>query len=227
MRNYAFNSPIFYRMPVYRFQNKISTRLLLEESPEKFFSPEMQRYIEDRRQDPSKRWVEDIINGSKESEFIRVKNHDYILLPDTDKLNRGKDIVNWLVLFTDPTLRCIRDLRGEHVSLLKNMITDVRKVMSSEHGVPPEQIMIYAHYHPTVYQLHFHVAYPYAQPNQRDVFRIHSVQSIISNLEIDGNYYKKARIIVPAPITSGVAPVLCSLSYSAVVKKGMLRQAVS
>ena len=56
--------------------------------------------------------------------------------------------------------------------------------------------MAYVHYPPSVYQLHVHFAFPYAQYNHRDVFRIHSLANVINNLQIDPDYYRKARLQV-------------------------------
>jgi hypothetical protein len=61
-------------------------------------------------------------------------------------------------------------------------------------GIKQEQIMAYVHYPPSVYQLHVHFSYPYGQYCHRDTYRVHSVQSIINNLLIDGDYYAKCTL---------------------------------
>jgi hypothetical protein len=61
-------------------------------------------------------------------------------------------------------------------------------------GIKQEQIMAYVHYPPSVYQLHVHFSYPYGQYCHRDTYRVHSVQTIINNLLIDGDYYAKCTL---------------------------------
>ena len=104
--------------------------------------------------------------------------------------------VNWLAIASEPGLRSLRDLRGRHLPMLRRMLLLSKSKIHAETGVPPEEIMAYIHYPPSVYQLHVHFAYPYAQYNQRDVFRIHSLDSVINNLEIDPDYYVKSTLQV-------------------------------
>jgi hypothetical protein len=54
--------------------------------------------------------------------------------------------------------------------------------------------MAYVHYPPSVYQLHIHFSYPYGQYCHRDAYRVHSLEGIINNLEIDPDYYAKATL---------------------------------
>jgi hypothetical protein len=61
-------------------------------------------------------------------------------------------------------------------------------------GLPRDQVMAYVHYPPSVYQLHIHFSYPYGQYCHRDAYRVHSLEGIINNLEIDPDYYAKATL---------------------------------
>ena len=90
----------------------------------------------------------------------------------------------------------MRDLRGHHVPSLRRMLDLSRAKIAQETGVRTEEIMAYVHYPPSVYQLHVHFAYPYAQYNHRDVYRMHSVETLIANLQIDPEYYAKADLQV-------------------------------
>jgi hypothetical protein len=123
-------------------------------------------------------------------------------------------LVNWLAIVTEPGLRTIRDLRGRHVPMLEALLEQSKRKISLESGVPPEEIMAYVHYPPSVYQLHVHFAYPYAQYNHRDVYRIHSVETLIANLKVDTDFYLKADLQVSLSrghpmysICSEIAPV--------------------
>jgi hypothetical protein len=54
--------------------------------------------------------------------------------------------------------------------------------------------MAYVHYPPSVYQLHVHFSFPYGQYCHRDTYRVHSLSSVINNLEMDPDYYAKATL---------------------------------
>jgi len=186
---------------------------LIVESPDMFNQQRVQDYMEGEIHRPSKKWVHEILDFSKEEEGIRMVTQDYILLEDTERVNLVKEnvntVLNWLVIFRDPALRCMRDLTGEHLPILQHINTEMLKHVSALSGAPVDQIMLYVHYHPTVYRLHIHVAYPYAQINHcRDVSRIHSLQTIMSNLQVDPLYYKKADIHLSINCNSSLYGIL-------------------
>ena len=107
---------------------------------------------------------------------------------------RQAPLVNWLGITTDPGLRSLRDVRGRHAPMLREMLDVARARISEETGVDPDEVMAYVHYPPSVYQLHVHFVYPYAQYNHRDVYRIHSVETVLANLALDPEYYAKASL---------------------------------
>lgn len=272
---------------------RLTGQKLLVETPAIYASPGMQAYIQQELHRPCKRWVVDVLNGTREASEVRLRTGEFVLLPDTERVNRyGRgpgspwasprsrwgvpdgpapvhetppprrllpplrsgvpaapgprpgtpdthgttgarqgtpgtnqlrlhpqwhwraceglppaspcaplasppgEQVNWLAIATEPGLRSLRDLRGRHVPMLRRMLHRCRRRIHEETGVAPEEVMAYVHYPPSVYQLHVHFAFPYAQYNHRDVFRIHSLANVINNLQIDPEYYAKARLQV-------------------------------
>ena len=105
-------------------------------------------------------------------------------------------VLNWLVIIKNRSIKTIRDLDASHVSMLERVKAMCVERVEKEIGVEHDEIMFYVHYHPSIYQLHIHVAYPYMQNTHRDIYRIHSLDSIINNLTIDPEYYKKATLQV-------------------------------
>jgi hypothetical protein len=104
--------------------------------------------------------------------------------------------LNWLAILTDARIRTMRDLCGEHIGMLETLRDVCLKRIHEVTGITSDEVMVYLHYHPSVYHLHVHFAYPYLQYNHRDVYRIHSLNNVISNLQIDGDFYQKAKIQV-------------------------------
>jgi m7GpppX diphosphatase len=78
--------------------------------------------------------------------------------------------------------------------MLKRMLQDSMAAIEQHTGIPRDQVMAYVHYPPSVYQLHVHFSYPYGQFCHRDAYRVHSLETIINNLEIDSDYYAKATL---------------------------------
>ena len=48
-----------------------------------------------------------------------------------------------------------------------------------------------------MYQLHIHFKHPVCQHISHDTFRIHSLPSVINNLQIDPEYYAKSVLQLP------------------------------
>ena len=246
---------------------------LVMESPMHYHSREIQDFIQEELCRPTKRWVFDILDGLQETEHIKLETDEFVLLPDTERVNtytpasvteicpsrvlrsqtklpraslcpkcrglapctvintkqtstcsvchwnftpyqnRGVDtlalkhslsknlvcnrcVLNWLVIIKNRSIKTIRDLDASHVSMLERVKSMCVERVEKEIGVEHDEIMFYVHYHPSVYQLHIHVAYPYMQNTHRDIYRIHSLDSIISNLKVDSEYYRKATLQV-------------------------------
>lgn len=183
-----------------------SDHKLIMESPIQYYNTDMQNYIKQEKHKPSKRWIANVIQGLQEKEHIKLDTEDFILLPDTERINRYSNTnikkspqpvtMNWLAIVKDDSIETMRDLRGQHVHMLENMRDSCLMKIQEETGINPEEIMVYVHYHPSVYHLHVHFAYPYMQYNHRDIYRIHSINTIIENLKMDPNYYALANIQV-------------------------------
>ena len=104
---------------------------------------------------------------------------------------------NWLAIMSDPDLRSIRDLRGEHIELLEMMRDQCMEAIQKEYDVTVNDVMVFANYPPSVYRLHFHFCMPFFHPGPFDAFRMHSLSAIINNLRIHPLYYKLSSFQIP------------------------------
>jgi hypothetical protein len=181
------------------------------------------RFIQQEIVRPSKQWIAHIIEGTQEKDEVILRTDKFVLLPDTERVNRyhraassstaatpntrahllhagyhhrdpQKRVLNWLSIVHDRGLRTLRDLRGHHVPMLKRMLKACMGAIERHTGIPRDQVMAYVHYPPSVYQLHVHFSFPYGQYCHRDTYRVHSLSAIINNLEIDPEYYAKATL---------------------------------
>lgn len=218
--------------------------ILVAETPSLYSQKTVEEFIEQEVRRPSKQWINNIISGDQESDQVILRTEDYVLLPDTERVNRywriqdnasaahikiqdphtlnhhrsnGKHVyavggqaqtaqksvhrnhshkmtLNWLSILHDMRIRTLRDLRGTHVPMLKQMLSDCMAAIDTHTGIPQDQVMAYVHYPPSVYQLHVHFSYPYGQYCHRDAYRVHPLPTIINNLEIDSDYYAKATL---------------------------------
>ena len=259
------------------------------ETPEMYGSEASQAYIRQEIERPSKAWVQEVVESTRETEFVKLRTADFVLLPDLNCHRRhpprhpappfrarpahpspGVDppcdpaIVaigaslrpqrpapvlcgrpssaplactryfawnpgmsrrggaasttspggrpptpyhasrrfNWLAIVADPSIRSIRDLRGEHLPLLERMYRTCVQAIQREHRVGLEDIMVFANYPPSVYKLHFHFCAPFFQPTAYDAFRMHSLSAIINNLRVDPGYYAVSTFQIPVHTNS-------------------------
>ena len=102
---------------------------------------------------------------------------------------------HWLAMIADTSLRTLRDLRGEHVPMLQLLHTQACQKIFEEYGIEAGQVLAYVHYPPSVYQLHIH--FKNLSDGFHDTFRVHPLLTIINNLKIDPDYYKKSHLQLP------------------------------
>lgn len=187
--------------------NYLDDQRLVLETSEVYCTDEVQQAIAQEVTRPSKQWVVNVIQGMQESDTVKIRHEDFVLLPDTERVNRYWSVrhvvhkryyapcqsrLNLLAIMTEPGLRSLRDLRAKHLPILRNMYRMCLIKIEEETGLKQDQVMAYIHYPPSVYQLHVHFVHqPYSR-SVRDCYRVHSLHNVISNLKMDGNYYAKA-----------------------------------
>lgn len=91
----------------------------------------------------------------------------------------------------------IRDLRAEHLPLLRAMRDRGLATIQDVYGVPPNQIRVFFHYPPQFYHLHVHyTALNAAMGSGCHIERAHLLDDVIDNIAADGEYYTKANLTI-------------------------------
>merc|ERR1712083_263368 len=97
-----------------------------------------------------------ILSGEKEKENIVFQNDMFILEKDY-KFNEGDLRTTYcLVLPIQKDLKTVRDLRAEHLPMLKSIRDNCLKAIEDKWGLDPSKVRAYFHYLPTYYHLHVH-----------------------------------------------------------------------
>ena len=117
-------------------------------------------------------------------------------------------VVHLLCIATDPSLRCLRDLRSEHIALLEGLQASCLEMMRTTWGMRDEDVLIYVNYPPSVYQLHFHVCAPFQSAVAYDAFRVHPLATILGNLRLGVDYYERIPLRVPVLVGSDLHAIL-------------------
>jgi len=135
-----------------------------------------------------KEWIYNIIDHLAESDDIIFEDTNIIIIPDY-KWNKDKDDLHILGIFKDKKLRSIRDLNESHIEILSLSIQNGINIIKTKYNI--DNLVIYFHYHPSVWQLHVHFMNTKCNSESRLIPRAHLAHILIQNLKIDTNYYKK------------------------------------
>jgi len=146
-------------------------------------------------EDADKTWAYNIIDHIAEKDRIIYEDKDIILIPDY-KWNNSLDSLHILCFFKDKKLYSIRELVSTHIKLLEDSLIDCKKTINEKYKIPEENLLIYFHYHPSVWQLHIHFTNIKLINNSILIPRAHLVNQVIENLKIDSDYYKKVKLEV-------------------------------
>jgi hypothetical protein len=158
-------------------------------APENYYDRGFQKWLlENRRQN---QWIFDLIaNDSCPGETVYHNASKWLLARD---LHRGTDN-RYLVIFKDHDLHSIRDLRADHIDLLKDIVVFLKKWLPAHEPAQHKKYLMYFHYMPSVFQLHMHVSMRKAP----DSLRVHQVHNVLHNLSQRDTWYKHALILCPS-----------------------------
>eukprot|EP00040_Diaphanoeca_grandis_P014736 m.74879 g.74879 ORF g.74879 m.74879 type:complete len:319 (-) comp24708_c0_seq1:44-1000(-) len=154
-------------------------------------------------------WVYNILEGTAEVENVLEKHDDFLIVKDYKWNDESDELAMHLLglVLERGTLRSVRDLRGKHVTLLKNIVAAGLKVLQDKFKIDKSQVRVYFHYHPTFFHLHVHFDHISARISgaTHSAGKAILVEDVIFNLELDGDYYEKADITFVAGSLRDVA----------------------
>jgi hypothetical protein len=158
-------------------------------TPESYYDAEFQRAVLDNRR--QNQWIFDLIaNDSCPGETVYHNASQWLLARD---LHRGTDN-RYLVIFKNHDLHSIRDLRADHIDLLRDIVAFLKKWLPVHEPAQHKKYLMYFHYMPSVFQLHMHVSMRKAP----DSLRVHQVHNVLHNLGQRDSWYKHALILCPS-----------------------------
>eukprot|EP00557_Chaetoceros_sp_GSL56_P006760 CAMPEP_0176493354 /NCGR_PEP_ID=MMETSP0200_2-20121128/9505_1 /TAXON_ID=947934 /ORGANISM="Chaetoceros sp., Strain GSL56" /LENGTH=421 /DNA_ID=CAMNT_0017891013 /DNA_START=108 /DNA_END=1373 /DNA_ORIENTATION=+ len=182
---------------------------LVEETPE-LYNTIVKPYIKSITEGDSLGWIQNVIEVKKEKERLLVNTDEFIVNIDTKWRSHPPPLTTpreeWyghpscaqdlycLGIVKSKDIATLRDLRGEHIDLLRNMQREGLKAIEAIYGVKSDQIRCFVHYQPQFY--HFHVHFTRLENEiGSTVERGHLVSDILQNLEMDPLYYEKRTIV--------------------------------
>ncbi|XP_050031163.2 m7GpppX diphosphatase [Dermacentor andersoni] len=168
---------------------------MITETP-KLYKEVTEPYI--ASQQLSLQWVYNILEHKKESERILFEDPDpetgFILLPDMKWDTKQPENLYVLAICHKRGIRSLRDLKPNHLPLLRNVNEKVNAALALQFGVPSHRLRGYLHYQPSYYHLHVHFSVLGFDAPGTQVERAHLLTSVIANLEAYPDYYGHATL---------------------------------
>jgi m7GpppX diphosphatase len=182
---------------------------LIEETPD-LYNHVVKPYIKSITDGDSLGWIQNVIELKKEKERLLFNCDEFIVNVDTKWRSHPPPLTTpreeWfghpscaqdlycLGIVNMKGIATLRDLRGEHIALLRNIQREGLKAIETTYGVKSDQIRCFVHYQPQFY--HFHVHFTRLENEiGSTVEKGHLVTDILQNLEMDPLYYEKRTIV--------------------------------
>ena len=138
-------------------------------------------------------WIYNILDGLSEQSEIIYQDTQCICIPSytwsgkTDEINK----LHVLCFPRDKAIRCIRSLDSSHIGLLTHMKKKTLEVIKSTYNLDESDLKMFFHYDPSTYHLHIHFINVEHTETNSSVEYSHELDSVIFNLGMDSDYYKK------------------------------------
>lgn len=140
------------------------------------------------------RWIYNIIDGISEQHNILHRDEHCVVVPSYTWDTKNVEKLHILALPIDKSIRTIRELDLDDVPLLNHMKKVTLKKIQEKYGLKEENLKIFFHYDPSTYHLHIHFMNTEYTDSFSSVEYSHDLDSVIFNLKIDSDYYKKIRL---------------------------------
>ncbi|KAH6916829.1 mRNA decapping enzyme [Coprinopsis sp. MPI-PUGE-AT-0042] len=139
------------------------------------------------------KWVDNILSGVSEQSKVLFSNASFLILPDMKWDLTTVSALYLMALVKDGSIRSLRDLRGEHIPILKGIRDEADRIVKEKWQLKPGSLRCYIHYQPSYYHFHVHIVNVNYQGGMlgMTVGQAHLLDDIISLLEIDPDIFQK------------------------------------
>ena len=188
------------------FSDSTTSKYIIVTETAKDYNIKILPYINNIYKENTK-WINDILKNKKEQNKIMFKNEKYIVTKDI--LWDEENITNSFYMLAIPfsKIKTIRDLRKEHIPLLKEMRNSCNKI-ANKYGINSNQLYFFFHYHPSFYHLHLHCSIINHKLLSSKYLRCKMLDTIISNLEKNTFYYRNSDISFEIPVSHIIVKLL-------------------
>lgn len=206
----VFKAELIYPAPERQLSRAMpSPGLALVNETSALYQAVTKPFIADIVSSGSLSWLKNIVEVKKEQERLLWNADGWILNIDTKWRSHPDALIvpreEWYKHESTVDLYCLgilkrdgiaslRDLTGDHLPLLREMLEQGPKVIQEVYGIPKDQLRIFVHYQPQFY--HFHVHFTRLENDTGvQVEKAHLLSDIIQDLEADPERFQKKTLV--------------------------------
>lgn len=131
----------------------------------------------------------------------------FVLLPDLKWDGKTFETLYLIAIVHRHGIKSLRDLRLEHLPLLRNIRDRGTAAIAQKYAVPRSQLRIYLHYQPSFYHLHVHFTYLKYEAPGIHCDKSHLLDTVIDNIALLPQYYAVATLSFVVPKTHPLCTV--------------------
>ncbi|MEW5308331.1 MAG: hypothetical protein WDW38_000300 [Sanguina aurantia] len=135
-------------------------------------------------------WVLNILDKQAETERIVFEDPHpqtgFIILPDQKWDQTQSQQLYCTAITVQRGLTSLRQLTGEHLPLLKNILDKGCQALTDKFGVSRDELRVYLHYLPSYFHLHVHFVHLKSQGFGNEAGKAVLLQDVIDNMETFG-----------------------------------------
>ena len=169
-------------------KTKKCSKTIVKESYEEYLDFIAKRDIE------KDRWVYNILDGIAEQQKVIFRDEKCVIIPTYTWDSKNIKKLHILCMPIDTKLRTIRELTNDHIPLLEHMKKITLEKIEEVYGLKEESLKMFFHYDPSTYHLHIHFINILYMNSSSSVEYSHDLDTVIFNLSLDGDYYKKINL---------------------------------
>ncbi|TIA68863.1 hypothetical protein E3P91_03880 [Wallemia ichthyophaga] len=163
---------------------------LFRETPQKY-NDIVKPYIDSLPEKETK-WIQALVSGEAENETYYYRGQEFVIAADYKWDKKDFNTLYLQAVVKDMNLKCLRDLRTHHVSLLRSIRREIGNVLKSNWGLNLSQVKLAVHYQPTFYVFHVHVvSVNYSSFPGLNVGQSHLLDDIIEMLSLKGDIFSQ------------------------------------
>ncbi|KAF7309748.1 Scavenger mRNA decapping enzyme [Mycena indigotica] len=131
-------------------------------------------------------WIQEILDGRKEQSKIFFSSSSFLIIPDMKWDLHTLSSLYLVAIVRDSSIKSIRDLRTQHIPLLKSIRKEATAVAKEKWAIESGGLRFFIHYHPTYYHFHVHIVHASHDGGLgMRVGQAHLLDDVISLLELD------------------------------------------